>query len=67
MRGTSFDNGTITKVVVNGTSAKALRPNFAEWEVVLSKVGREVTVRARAYDAAGNTEPAPHEVVWRRP
>ena len=29
-------NGTVTKVLVNGQSAKALSPNFSEWEVVLN-------------------------------
>src|SRR6185295_14231942 len=35
VRGTTSDNGTVTKVMVNGTTAKAVRPNFAEWEVVV--------------------------------
>jgi len=38
VRGTSSDNGTIAKVVVNGANVKATRPNFAEWEVTLTGV-----------------------------
>src|SRR5262249_37422428 len=33
--GTTSDNGTVTRVRVNGTEARAVRPNFAEWVVVL--------------------------------
>jgi hypothetical protein len=66
VRGTSSDNGIIGKVVVNGVSAKALRPNFTEWEAVLTGVQNEVTVRAHAQDAAGNIERTPHVVDYRR-
>src|SRR5262249_45091621 len=38
VRGTTADNGTVKKVVVNGREAKSLAPNFAEWEVVLAEV-----------------------------
>src|SRR5262249_19182258 len=33
VRGTTADNGTVKRVVVNGVEAKATRDNFAEWEV----------------------------------
>src|SRR5262249_6806195 len=36
VRGTTSDNGTVTRVLVNGTPARAVRPNFAEWEAVLA-------------------------------
>ena len=60
------DNGTVTKVMVNGQAAKSLSANFAEWEVVLdeAKAG-EVKVSAFAEDAAGNVEKRPHVVVVR--
>lgn len=61
VRGTAADNGTITNVVVNGQSARALRPNFAEWQITLE--GRELS--AHAEDAAGNVERTPHVVAGR--
>jgi hypothetical protein len=66
VRGTSSDNGTIAKVLVNGINAKATRPNFAEWEVTLTGVSGELSLRAHAEDAAGNVEKTPHVVAWRR-
>jgi hypothetical protein len=66
VRGTSSDNGTITKVVINGTKAKATRPNFAEWEVTLIGVKSELQLRAHAEDAAGNVEKTAHVLIWRR-
>ena len=65
VRGTSSDNGTIAKVIVNGVQAKATRPNFAEWEVSLSGVKSGAELRAHAEDAAGNVEKTPHVMVWR--
>ena len=61
VRGTTADNGVVRKVLVNGREAKALAPNFAEWEAVLTG-GRpgELKVAAHAEDAAGNVEPRPH-------
>ena len=58
--------GAIAKVIVNGAPAKATRPNFAEWEITLTEVGAEVTLRAHAQDAAGIVEKTPHVVGWRR-
>src|SRR5262249_44267158 len=37
VRGSTADNGTVKRVLVNGTEAKAVAPNFAEWEVVLGE------------------------------
>jgi len=64
VRGTSSDNGTITKVVVNGVNAKATRANFAVWEVTLSNVKVGTEIRAHAVDEAGNAEVTPHVVVY---
>jgi hypothetical protein len=61
VRGTTADNGVVTKVVVNGREARALSPNFAEWEIVLRDVLRgELKLSAHAEDAAGNVEKRPH-------
>jgi hypothetical protein len=62
VRGTTSDNGTVTKVLVNGQPARALAPNFAEWEAILAD-GAVKEVRAQATDAAGNVEPRPHVVM----
>jgi hypothetical protein len=61
VRGTTADNGVVKKVVVNGRQTKALAPNFAEWEVVLTDVKPgELKLTAHAEDAAGNVENRPH-------
>jgi hypothetical protein len=67
VRGTTSDSGTVTRVLVNGKEARAVRPNFAEWEVVLplSESGLELT--AAAEDATGNVEKRPHQVKVERP
>ncbi len=57
VRGTASDNGEIRRVIVNGREAKAVAPNFAEWEISLEATGR---VTAHAEDAAGNVEKTPH-------
>jgi hypothetical protein len=63
VRGTTADNGTVAKVLVNGQPARALAPNFAEWEAVLSPApGAGMQLQAEASDAAGNTEARPHVV-----
>jgi hypothetical protein len=63
VRGTTSDNGVVTKVVVNGREARALAPNFAEWEAVLAGVKPgELKLTAHAEDAAGNIERRPHVV-----
>jgi hypothetical protein len=64
VRGTCSDNGEVKKVMVNGQAAKAARPGFAEWEVVLTGVRPgDVKVMAHAEDSAGNVEKTPHVVV----
>jgi G8 domain len=64
VRGTTADNGTVKRVLVNGKEAEALTANFAEWAVVLDGVkAAEVKLTARAEDAAGNVEQRPHVLV----
>ena len=68
VRGTTADNGTVKKVLVNGREARALRPNFAEWEALVENAGdgtRKIT--AQAEDMAGNQEKRLHEAVWPGP
>jgi hypothetical protein len=63
VRGTTADNGTVKRVVINGIEARPLRPNYAEWQIILPmKNDGILRVRAHAEDAAGNIEPRPHEV-----
>jgi len=57
VRGTTADNGTVKRVLVNGVEAKSLRDNFAEWEAAVP-AGEKVT--AHAEDAAGNVERIGH-------
>jgi hypothetical protein len=59
VRGTTSDNGTVRKVLVNGSEAKALADNFAEWEITLAATAE---LRAHAEDTAGNVESRPHVV-----
>jgi hypothetical protein len=59
VRGTTGENGTVKRVLVNGVEAKATRDNFAEWEAV---VPMGATVKAHSEDAAGNVEMLKHEV-----
>ncbi|AMV25711.1 G8 domain protein [Gemmata sp. SH-PL17] len=64
VRGTTSDNFTVKRVVVNGREARAVRSNFAEWEIELpSAVDGKVS--ARAEDATGNIESQPHAVTVR--
>jgi hypothetical protein len=62
VRGTTSDNGTVKEVSVNGHAAKALAPNYLQWEVELDAPAGPVEIIARSADAAGNVEPRPHQV-----
>src|SRR5262249_41933855 len=62
VRGTTADNGTVKKVLVNGKEAKAISANFAEWEIVLDAGAGELKLEALAEDTAGNVENRPHVV-----
>jgi RNA polymerase sigma factor (sigma-70 family) len=61
VRGTTSDNGTVKKVLVNDREARSLAPNYSQWEVVLDgvKPGR-LRLVAKAEDEAGNVEKVPH-------
>jgi hypothetical protein len=64
--GTTSDNGTVKRVVVNGREARATRQNFAEWEITIDHAPRgELRLEARAEDAAGNIESRPHVLTVR--
>ena len=58
LRGSCCDDYLIKRVTVNGREARALRPNFAEWEIVID--APTGTLEARAEDEAGNVEKTPH-------
>ena len=57
VRGTTADNGTVKRVLVNGKEARALAANFAEWEINLESAAK---LQAHAEDSAGNVEMRPH-------
>lgn len=61
IRGSASDNGEIKHVTVNGTAAKSVRDNFAEWQVVLS-TAKLAEITATAADSAGNVEKVVHVV-----
>lgn len=56
VRGSTADDGVIKQVLVNGKPARALAPNFLEWEAEVEPG----PVSAHAEDAAGNVEKTPH-------
>jgi hypothetical protein len=61
VRGTTSDNGTVTRVIVNGHAARAVAPNFAQWEVAIDTAElREVI--AYSEDDSHNVENSPHRV-----
>jgi hypothetical protein len=64
VRGTTSDNGTVRRVLVNGREARATAANFAQWEATIEHAGAgPLKVTAHAEDAAGNVEKRPHVVV----
>jgi uncharacterized protein (TIGR03067 family) len=68
VRGTTSENNTIAKVIVNGSEAKLVTPNFAEWEITLSDLPEgEFRLSAHAVDAWGNIEPRPHRLLVQLP
>jgi hypothetical protein len=63
VRGVTSDNGVVKKVVVNDQEARAVTPNYSEWEVVLKgQNAGNLKIQAHAVDAAGNVEQRPHVV-----
>jgi hypothetical protein len=67
IRGTTSDSGAVKRVTVNGQEARTLRPNYAQWEIVLTAPETGVALKALAEDAAGNVEKRAHEVVVGKP
>ena len=66
VRGSTADNGTVKRVLVNGKEARSVSANFAEWEIVLEGVASgPLKVQAHGEDAAGNVEKLPHVVAIR--
>jgi hypothetical protein len=63
VRGSTADNGTVKRVVVNGKEARATAPNFAEWEITLENPPTRGKLEAHGEDAAGNVEIRPHVVM----
>jgi hypothetical protein len=64
VRGTTVDDGAVRRVLVNDQEARALAPDFLEWEAVLRPRpdGSPATLTAFAEDAAGNVETRPHTI-----
>lgn len=63
VHGTTSDDGTVTKVLVNGKEARAVTPNFAQWEITLEGVSAgQINLTAFAEDKAGNVEQTKHNV-----
>jgi hypothetical protein len=63
VRGTTADNGTVKRVLVNGIEAKTAATNFTEWEATLDKVPQGAfKLEAYAEDVAGNVEKNRHAV-----
>jgi hypothetical protein len=62
VRGTTTDNGSVRRVLINGREARSLAPNFAQWEITLKDLKPGVNITASAEDVAGNIEKRPH--VW---
>jgi hypothetical protein len=58
VRGSTADNGTVKRVLVNDKPATATTANFLTWEVSLDGVPKQVT--AHAEDEAGNVERMKH-------
>jgi hypothetical protein len=67
VRGATADNGTVKRVVVNGQEAKALAPNYTEWQIDLDQPPTgSSTLTAHAEDAAGNVESQRHSITLRQ-
>jgi hypothetical protein len=64
VRGTTADNVTVARVLVNGQAARSTSENFSLWEITLDQQsGAGAKIEAHAEDAAGNVELRPHVVV----
>jgi uncharacterized protein (TIGR03067 family) len=66
VRGTTAENETVAKVLVNGREAKATAANFAEWQITLDGFTEgDIKLSAHAIDDSGNVEPRPHNLLIR--
>jgi hypothetical protein len=62
--GSTADNGTVKRVRVNGKDARAMAPNYAEWQITLDNLpAGAVQLTAYAEDTAGNVEKRPHVLI----
>jgi hypothetical protein len=59
VRGTTADNGEVSKVTINGHDVRQLAPNYAEWELTLATPS-DGKLTAVGKDTAGNVEQTPH-------
>ena len=61
VRGVTSDNGAVKSVTVNGSAARSLAPNFADWEVTVAPGSTDdFRLKAHAEDESGNVELLPH-------
>jgi hypothetical protein len=63
VEGVTADDGEVRSVCVNGRAARAVAPNYSQWQVLLD--GADATspsLVACAQDAAGNLERTPHKI-----
>ena len=66
--GTTSDDETVVRVLVNGREARPLAPDFDEWEITLSGPAQgETELTACAVDDSENVEERPHTMVVRMP
>jgi len=64
VHGTTSDNGTVAKVLVNGKEAHMLPGTFGEWAIALENVAPgQVQLTAHGEDQAGNIERTRHSVI----
>jgi hypothetical protein len=63
VRGTTSDNGTVAKVLVNGKEARMLPGTFGQWEITLDEIAPgQVALTAHGEDLARNVEQTKHSV-----
>ncbi len=62
VRGVAGDDNEIRQVLVNGQSARSLRPNFAEWEASVDPSEGLSLIKSQATDTSRNVEITPHQV-----
>jgi hypothetical protein len=56
VRGSTADNGTVKRVLVNGKEVEATAPNFSQWTITLDAAPELKTLTE---DSAGNVEKTP--------